>query len=383
MHLINNIRILDKRILIVLKIGLILWLYAAVLDFIVVYVSQLYGTPADVTYADSGARLLHHILLLPLLLGSYFLATLFYDMHLRTPLMWAIQIGLCMLYGLMVRPLSYLSIMLVHHGRFGYFYTPDAPSAWALQGVNMFFLLTVLSNYTALYLVGLFLMFTMFRGTDLAEERLRLERLSTEWLTIKLRTLQWQINPHFLFNSLNTVSALLKTSPSRADQVLAMFSELLRTTLWEQENFYTSVNDELNYVHRYLDLEKTRFEDRLKLQIEADEDALDAELPSLLLQPLIENAIKHGIAKIPGTGYIKVNVTRDRGNLIMEVSNGSSGPSQPAREVNGTGLGIKNLRERLLTIYQDSFRFSSSQDKNKWISVIEIPYKPRLPQNHP
>lgn len=380
MPLIYNVRTLYKRLPIVLTIGLVLWTFAADLDLLVTHYSQFYIATQNVVYVDIGTRLLHHILLLPLLLGTYLFAVYIYGLRLRATLMWTIQIGMGMLYGLMVRPLFLLSIIMVH-GRVDYFASSSAPFVWL--GGNLLLLVTDASSYTALYLLGLFLIFTMIRGTDLAEERLRLEQLSAEWLTIKLRTLQWQINPHFLFNSLNTVSSLLKTSSSRADEVLAMFSELLRTTLREQEHFYSSVNDELNYIHRYLDLEKTRFEDRLKLQIEADEDALDAELPSLLLQPLIENAIKHGVAKIPGTGFIKVSVTRRRSSLIMEVSNGSSDRSRPETEAIATGIGIKNLRERLSTIYRDSFRFSSSQGKGKWTAVIEIPYKLFLPSNQP
>ena len=380
MHSINTKRTLYKRLPIVLIVGLILWVYAAVLDLIVTYYSQLSNTMPNVVYVDIGTRLLHHILLLPLLLGLYLLATYIYDIRLRAPMMWAIQIGMGTLYGLVVRPLFFLSIMMVH-GHADYF-SPGSKLS-ALLGGSLFYLVINASSQTTMYLLGLFLIFTMFRGTDLAEERLRLERLSAEWLTIKLRTLQWQINPHFLFNSLNTVSSLLRTSPSRADQVLAMFSELLRTTLREQEHFYSSVTDELDYIQRYLDLEKTRFEDRLKLQVEANEDALDAELPSLLLQPLIENAIKHGVAKIPGPGYIKVSVTKQGGSLIMEVSNGASDPSRPEKETIGAGLWIKNLRERLSTIYQDSFRFRSTHDKGKWTSVIEIPYKLHSPSNQP
>jgi LytS/YehU family sensor histidine kinase len=192
---------------------------------------------------------------------------------------------------------------------------------------------------------------------------------------VKLRTLQWQLNPHFLFNSLNTVSALLKSSPERADQVLAKFSDLLRMTLKEQEQLFNSVNSELEYVHRYLQIELVRFEDRLGLDIEADQRAMDGQVPSLLLQPLIENAIKHGIARIPGRAFISISVVCDDKTLIFVVKNTSS-RQYVSTDARTQGLGLKNLRERLSTLYPGTHTFQSNYaDSDEWVARVEIPFE--------
>jgi LytS/YehU family sensor histidine kinase len=267
----------------------------------------------------------------------------------------------------------------IMHDRYNYLSDSLPVSFWEIVSSPVFVWVSNTTSNLAIYLLGLVLLMALFSRLDLAEERLRLERLSSEWLAIKLRTLQWQINPHFLFNSLNTVSSLLRSSPSRADQVLAKFSELLRLTLMEQENLYSCVSSELEYIHRYLDMEMVRFEDRLKLKVEADEAALQGKVPSLLLQPLIENAIKHGVARIPGPASVEVNVTRRGASLVMSVKNTTPSQSEP-RLSTGVGLGMRNLKERLSTLYDDSFRFTYGQDgEGAWTTIVEIPFTPYAP----
>ena len=232
-----------------------------------------------------------------------------------------------------------------------------------------------MTGYSLMYFLGLFMVFHMANRLDLVEERARLERLNAEWATLKLKVLRWQINPHFLFNSLNTVSALLKSAPDRADSVLAKFSSLLRLTLREQESVYTTVSSELNYIHSYLDMEMIRFEDRLKLNIEADEDTLEARVPCFLVQPLVENAIKHGIARIPGAAAISVSVSRRADSLVLCVRNTSSRKYAVERS-DGGGLGIKNLQERLAVSYPGAHAFNYGYVENDdWNASIEIPFE--------
>ena len=366
-------RLLSKRNSLIFVISLVLWFYGTATDLLIIYYQEQFMTrPANVVYVDMGSRLLQHALLLPLLLIGYHLALRIYTRPLPPPVMWAMQVLLAFGYGMLVRPLFFISIALLH-GRADYF-MGETVSMGELLSSAIFLWVSTAASYFVLYLLGLFLLFTTLGRLELAEERLRLERLSNEWLAIKLKTLQWQINPHFLFNSLNTVSSLLRSAPGRADQVLAKFSELLRMTLREQEYLYTSVSNELEYIHRYLEMEMVRFEDRLKLQIEADERAMAGSMPTLLLQPLIENAIKHGVARIPGPAVITVNVSRKGGSLLFEVRNTSSREYGPAKS-SSTGLGIRNLQERLSTIYRESFRFRYGYTENgDWDAVVEIPY---------
>jgi hypothetical protein len=371
-------RLFDRRAVLVLIISLVLWSYATLSDIVMVYYQQqFFGTSGGrIVFVDMWSRWLQHLLLLPPLIAGYWAAVWLYQRSMRLWPMWALQAAIGLAYSIICRPMFFVAIALVH-GRPDYFMSDPVGMDEMLMGSLFIWISNATSNFV-LYFLGVFLLVTVFSRLDLAEERLRLERLSTEWLSIKLRTLQWQINPHFLFNSLNTVSSLLRSSPSRADQVLAKFSELLRMTLKEQENLFSQVNAELEYIHRYLDMEKVRFEDRLKLSIEADEAALQGQVPSLLLQPLIENAIKHGVARIPGPASVEVSVVKRGASLVMQVKNSSPGTA-PA-DTSGTGLGIRNLKERLSTIYKDSFRFRYGPDgEGAWITTVEIPFSVHIP----
>jgi two-component sensor histidine kinase len=365
----------QRRIMVVIVVALGLWGYATLSDLLFVYYQQGYLQTAGgkISYSDMGTRWLQHFLMLPLFMMGYLGGLYLYQSTLRGPVKWSLQIVAGFLYSLCVRPLFFAAVAIMH-GRASYFSSDVSVPFWTLVSDPLFVWISNTTSNFAIYLLGIFLLAVFFSRLDLAEERLRLERLSSEWLTVKLRTLQWQINPHFLFNSLNTVSSLLRSSPGRADSVLAKFSELLRLTLMEQENLYSSVSAELEYIHRYLEMEMVRFEDRLKLNVEADEAALQGQVPSLLLQPLIENAIKHGVARIPGRAAVEVSVTRSGASLVMSVKN--SIPDQPPSSLaTGMGLGIRNLKERLSTLYDDAFRFTYGlDDEGAWMATVEIPF---------
>src|SRR6185437_8271651 len=153
----------------------------------------------------------------------------------------------------------------------------------------------VLINLT-FYLLGLFIIVGVNTRMDLENERNRTSELYALWLSARLDTLRGQLNPHFLFNSLHTISSLLFTDIRRADKLLADFSDVLRITLREGQREFSTVREELDYARHYLSIEETRFEDRLKVHFSVDDGSLAARVPSLILQPLIENAIKHGIS---------------------------------------------------------------------------------------
>jgi hypothetical protein len=365
--------ITDKRPSLVLSVGVVLWLYSTVSDMAAHNFLEEYFEPRKlISFIDVQSRLLQHILMLPLLIGTLYAAL---HVHLKTvkaPVKWAFYILCAVIYGLCVRPLEILAILIVH-GRYDYFDPDNHGLMFMLTSPTWYRYGNIMGN-AAICLLGILVILSLFGQLALSKEKLRLERLDSELLAVKLKTLQWQLNPHFVFNCLNTVSALLKSAPGKADRVLMKFSELLRMTLREQEQVYTSVNSEMEYIHRYLDLETIRFEDRLKLKIEADEEALNGSMPSLLLQPLIENAIKHGIARIPGPALITISVSRASGHLVFTVRNTSSrryAKDQPA----SNGLGMRNIQERLVTLYRDAFIFKYGHTEDEdWSATIEIPF---------
>ena len=363
----------DKRPSLVLTVAVVLWLYSTVSDMAAHNFLEQYFEPRKlIAFIDVQSRLLQHILMLPVLIGALHAALHVYLKALNAPVKWAFYIGCALLYGLCVRPLEILAILLIH-GRYDYFDPDNHGLIFMLISPTWYRYGNIMGN-AAICLLGMLVILSLFGQLALSKEKLRLERLDSELLAVKLKTLQWQLNPHFVFNCLNTVSALLKSAPGKADRVLMKFSELLRMTLREQEQVYTSVSSELEYIHRYLDLETIRFEDRLKLKIEADEESLNGSMPSLLLQPLIENAIKHGIARIPGPALISISVSRASGHLVFTVRNTSSrryAKDQPA----SNGLGMRNIQERLVTLYRDAFIFKYGHTEDEdWSATIEIPF---------
>jgi hypothetical protein len=372
----------ERRPSLVLSVGVVLWLYSTVSDMAAHNFLEEYFEPRKlISFIDVQSRLLQHILMLPLLIGALYAALHVYLKAVKAPAKWGFYILCAVIYGLCVRPLEILAILMVH-GRYDYFDPDNHGLMFMLTSPSWYRYGNIMGN-AAICLLGILVILSLFGQLALSKEKLRLERLDSELLAVKLQTLQWQLNPHFVFNCLNTVSALLKSAPGKADRVLMKFSELLRMTLREQEQVYTSVSSEMEYIHRYLDLETIRFEDRLKLKIEADEEALNGSMPSLLLQPLIENAIKHGIARIPGPALITISVSRASGHLVFTVHNTSSRKYAKAQSASN-GLGMRNIQERLVTLYRDAFIFKYGHTEDEaWCATIEIPFQKHKAQRVP
>ena len=164
----------------------------------------------------------------------------------------------------------------------------------------------------------------------------------------ELKALKAQVNPHFLFNSLNSISALTSIDPARARDMCVLLGDFLRLTLGLGEKNLVRFSDELELLEKYLAIEKVRFGDRLRMHEEIQEDSKVCLLPPLLLQPLIENAVKHGIAGLPEGGDVRLNVQRQNGRLAILVEN-SWDPEAPPRRSGGRGL--KNVQLRLEARY--------------------------------
>ena len=180
-----------------------------------------------------------------------------------------------------------------------------------------------------------------------------LARLASE---AKLAALRAQINPHFLFNALTTIGYLIQTAPDKAFSTLMRLTQLLRVVLRSNREFYT-LSEELSFVENYLDIEKSRFEEKLRTDIDVAPDLRKISVPSFILQPLVENAVKHGISKSAGGGEIKISARLESANggqifLILEVAD-SVGKFKAA---DGGGVGLENVRQRLLSYYGKTAR---------------------------
>ena len=243
-----------KRTALVAGVGLALWLYSTLSDLVAHNFLQQFFEEWNVTgFIDLQSRLVQHLFILPLLIGGLHAALHVYRKAMPVAAKWAFYVTYAVVYGLSVRPLELIAIFLVH-GRYDYF-DPDNGNLVYLLTSPLYIRYGNVMGNAAICMLGIVLILSLSGQLALAEERLRLERLGSELLAVKLKTLRWQLNPHFVFNSLNTVSALLKSAPNKADRVLTKFSELLRMTLREQEQVYVGVNSELEYVHCYLNLE--------------------------------------------------------------------------------------------------------------------------------
>jgi len=197
-----------------------------------------------------------------------------------------------------------------------------------------------------------------------AQEALTLARES------ELKALKAQINPHFLFNSLNSISALATVDGQRARDMCIKLSDFLRTTLKLGEKQRITLADELMLAKAYLEVEQVRFGARLRVEIDADADCERCVVPSLLLQPLVENAVKHGIAGLVDGGTIRLAARCRDGYLHLKIEN-EFDPESPATSRHG--LGLRNVRDRLRAIYENSARVDTTATADHFVVEMELP----------
>lgn len=207
-----------------------------------------------------------------------------------------------------------------------------------------------------------------------SERRARQEEVRSARLDERLAAVTTRLRPHFLFNTLNGITALLARDPARAERMLIALSDLLRRALDGREVETVPLEEELDFLERYLEIQRMRFGDRLDVTIHAQPEALRAEVPYLLLQPLVENAVEHGIDHSDGTCSLTVNVSRERGRLMLEVRDEGSGPDAEQDELLARGIGLSSTRDRLQLLYGDRQRFEVRRGTEGGTEVrIELP----------
>jgi two-component system LytT family sensor kinase len=206
------------------------------------------------------------------------------------------------------------------------------------------------------------------------ERELRAAQLEAALARAELGALRQQLHPHFLFNALNSIGVLMEEDPRAARKMLVHLSDLLRMMLRGDRAQEVSVKDELELLQSYLEIERMRFQDRLEIQLDVDPETLDARVPDLVLQPLVENAIKHGIVPRPSGGRVAVSVQKRKGELRLEVSD--DGPGLDWRSVGGTGLGLRNTQVRLEKLYGERHRFELERVNPSGLCVVlTLPFR--------
>ncbi|HET7220986.1 MAG TPA: histidine kinase [Vicinamibacterales bacterium] len=206
------------------------------------------------------------------------------------------------------------------------------------------------------------------------DRALRTSQLETLLVEAQLKALQQQLHPHFLFNTLHAISALMHRDVEAADRTLMRLSDLLRLTLENIGQQEIPLQAELDFLTKYLQIEQTRFADRLIVRFDIHPDTLDRLVPNLILQPLVENAIKHGIAKKAGPGHIDISARRDGDKLRMEVRDDGVGLSEDALTALQKGIGVSTTRARLQHLFGADYRFEFHRHSAGLAVVVAIPW---------
>ena len=191
----------------------------------------------------------------------------------------------------------------------------------------------------------------------------------------ELQALRTQLHPHFLFNTLNAIAELVHSDPVLADRSILRLSELLRFSLASEKAHEVTLKEEIEFLEKYVEIHKTLMRDRLNVRINIDPETLDAAVPNMILQPLVENAIKHGISPRPEGGNIEVHARRLDGKLYVEIADDGVGMPEQEADAQG-GVGLINTRERLKHLYNDAHTFKVSSFPGRGVTIrISVPFR--------
>jgi two-component system LytT family sensor kinase len=214
-----------------------------------------------------------------------------------------------------------------------------------------------------------------FYYAESRERGLRQANLETRLMEAQLQTLQRQLHPHFLFNTLNAISTLMHRDVQAADRTLVQLSGLLRMTLDSIARPQIPLSEELEFLDKFVQIEQTRLGDRLSVSFDVDADTLDALVPTLILQPLVENAIKYGVVPHGNAGTVSVNGHLEGDLLVLSVTDDGPGPSEPALAALSTGIGLSNTRARLSHQFGARHRFEFKRHQGGFTVVVAFPFR--------
>jgi two-component system, LytTR family, sensor histidine kinase AlgZ len=229
-----------------------------------------------------------------------------------------------------------------------------------------------------LYLLSVALHYVLLSVESSKEAETREQEARTLARESELKALKAQINPHFLFNSLNSISALATVDGQRARDMCIKLSDFLRTTLKLGEKQRITLADELALAKAYLEVEQVRFGARLRVEISAGTHCENCSVPSLVLQPLVENAVKHGIAGLVDGGTIRIEAHCGAGLLQLKIGN-EFDPDSPASSRHG--LGLRNVRDRLRALYENRARVDTTVSDHNFSVEMEIPCIEHMPRS--
>jgi hypothetical protein len=355
------------------------WLYAALSNILYAYsmrtgISRLTNAPL---FAAWDARLLQHALLLPLLLVSFW-ASLRIQWR---PLLIAVPLQLIL--GAMFAAIAYPA-MLVAQMTLGHddWHDMVATHVHSPPWLDPFFLSLWLASFVSFlptYGFGLALVTGLALYTRFRNSELRLAALEREWSSARLAALRMQLSPHTLFNLLHTIRGHIEWDPKGAQSMVVQLADLLRRLLSAGERDFSMLADELQFVRLYLELQQRRFADRLTVVLPTAAQIPAVWVPSLILQPLVENAVVHGLAGHQGLVTVRVTVHLAQNVLSLSVLN-TIAPDKLAGE---EGIGLNNVRERLAVQFEGRATLAAAAHDAQWCSEITMPAIHQSPAREP
>ena len=213
--------------------------------------------------------------------------------------------------------------------------------------------------------------YSLIHYREIKSREIKESQLQLHLKEMQFTALKNQLNPHFLFNSLNSINALITSSPQKARTMLIKLSDLLRLSISVQKQTFLKLSEELELARAYLDIEKIRLAERLEYK-EKVNAAEEVKIPSMILQPLLENAVKHGVSPSRKKGLIELSISAVDSKMQIEVRNSMPAGNTAAKE-NNTGTGLKNIRKRLENIYGNDTEFSFGETDGLFTVKIELP----------
>lgn len=228
----------------------------------------------------------------------------------------------------------------------------------------------------ATYCIALGIIFGTHYYQNFREREIETIQLKASLSEARMHVLKMQLNPHFLFNTHNTISALMHIDINMAQKMLANLSDLLRISLDKLDVEEVSLGQELDFLSKYLEIERTRFHDRLKVEYNIEPETLSAFVPNMILQPLLENALKHGISPLARGGTIKVCASKIGETLLLEISDDGIGIRNNNSSEIIQGIGLSNTKARLKYLYKNDFVFNIDSNVPTGLKIeIFIPFK--------
>jgi two-component system LytT family sensor kinase len=228
---------------------------------------------------------------------------------------------------------------------------------------------------------GLFAAFDFYK--KFKNKQAELVKIEAQLNKTKLSVLKMQLQPHFLFNALNSISSLMDIDVKKAQTVTAKLGDLLRGILEQDQRVFVTLEEELSYVQTYLDIEKIRFEDRLSINYDVADNSLNAKLPLLLIQPLVENAIKHGVSLTSRPVLLNIRVEKKREKLCICVRDNGKGQDLENDQILKKGIGLRNIKERLDQFYPKEYSLDIKTGLDQGFEIsIEIPLNHKWNENN-